>query len=263
MSRPNWSDLGPRVISGLVLATLGIAAIAMGGFAWSAFIAICCGFMYWELCKISGRYPLIAYPIALIGAFEIFFGFTDSFFSLLIVVVLPAVTALTAIKERLRVLIFAIMIGVSGIVLQLLRIELGFEWILWLVLIVVATDIAGYFAGRLIGGPKFWPRLSPKKTWSGTSAGWVAAGCVGAAFDADFALIFVLFSVFVSLASQMGDLAESALKRKFEVKDSSNLIPGHGGFLDRFDGMIAAALLVGVVSLFLPQGLMMFELGYR
>lgn len=261
MSGPNWSDLGPRVVSGIVLAGAGIAAIVFGGIAFSLFVAVCCGFMLWELGQMSGRFPLLAYPLALIGAFEIFYGFTDAYFSLLIVALLPAAFALTATKERVRVFIFAAMIGVTGVVLQVLRIELGVEWILWLVSVVVVTDIAGYFAGRLIGGPKFWPRLSPKKTWAGTSAGWLAAGVVGALFDVAYHGSFVLFSVLVAFASQMGDLAESALKRKFEIKDSSNLIPGHGGFLDRFDGMIAAALLIGVVSLFLPSGLGLFEMG--
>ena len=263
MSTPNWSDLGPRVVSAIVLAGAGFFAIYMGGPIFSAFVAICCAFMIWELCAMSGRYPWASYPIAAIAGFEIFYGFGDWYFTVLIVLALPLVIAILATKQRVRVFIFALMIGASGIVLQILRIDLGFEWILWLVLIVVATDIAGYFAGRLIGGPKFWPRLSPKKTWSGTSAGWFAAAGVAVIFEAEPMGTFIVFSVFVALASQMGDLAESALKRKFEIKDSSNLIPGHGGFLDRFDGLIAAALVIGVVSLSLPNGLFMFELDYR
>jgi len=114
---------------------------------------------------------------------------------------------------------------------------------------VVVSDVAGYFAGRSLGGPKFWPRIRPKKTWSGTIAGWVGAGIVGALFagptGAGLALMPV--SILVGFAGQMGDISESAIKRLREVKDSSNLIPGHGGVLDRFDAMLGAALLVVIL----------------
>ena len=89
----------------------------------------------------------------------------------------------------------------------------------------MATDVAGYFAGRIIGGPKFWPAVSPKKTWSGTAAGWIAAAIVGLFFAPHLPGPTVLLSVVLSFASQMGDAAESALKRRTGVKDSSNLIP--------------------------------------
>jgi phosphatidate cytidylyltransferase len=130
----------------------------------------------------------------------------------------------------------------------------------WLVAVVVATDVAGYFAGKALGGPKFWPRVSPKKTWSGTAAGWLAAAAVGAVFaaEAGIGLGVVVLSVLVSMASQAGDVAESALKRKMGVKDSSGLIPGHGGLFDRFDGMLgAAAMVLLVLSIWgLPGGAM-------
>jgi phosphatidate cytidylyltransferase len=262
MSASNWADLGPRVISGLVLAGVGLVAIMFGGMMFSIFVAVCCGLMIWELGQITSRYGILAYPLAALAMVGIFFGYGKGLlFYILLIGILPGITALVATKEKWRVFGFAAMIGTTGLVLQLLRIDLGLAWLLWLVSIVVATDIAGYFAGRLIGGPKFWPSLSPKKTWSGTVAGWIASGIVGALFGAAFAGPFILFSIAVSVASQMGDIAESALKRKFEIKDSSNLIPGHGGFLDRFDGMIAAALVIGVVSLVLPDGLLLFKLG--
>ena len=262
MSTTNWSDLGPRIISGLILAGVGLVSVLFGGLVFSLFVAVCCGLMIWELGQLSSRHGILAYPLSALAMFGIFFGYGKGWlFVILLVGVLPALTALVATKEHWRVFGFAAMIGTTGLVLQTLRIDLGLAWLLWLVLVVIATDIAGYFAGRLLGGPKFWPSLSPKKTWSGTVAGWVASGFVGFLFGAAFAGPFVLFSIAVSVASQMGDIAESALKRRFGVKDSSNLIPGHGGFLDRFDGMIAAALVIGVVSLILPDGLLIFRLG--
>lgn len=118
--------------------------------------------------------------------------------------------------------------------------------ILWLVALVIATDTAGYFAGKTIGGPKFWARISPKKTWAGTIAGWIAAALVGLLFGG---VGLMVISALVAFASQMGDAAESALKRHTGIKDSSNLIPGHGGVFDRFDAMMGAALVVTVLNL--------------
>ena len=129
-------------------------------------------------------------------------------------------------------------------------------WIGWLILVVAVTDIAGYFAGRAIGGPKFWPSVSPKKTWSGTMAGWIGAAVVGAIFArwSTAGPELVLISAVAALASQMGDIAESAIKRRMAVKDSSHLIPGHGGLLDRFDGLIGATLMMVLVTeiIFVP-----------
>ena len=120
-----------------------------------------------------------------------------------------------------------------------------------MVICVVVTDVAGYFAGRHFGGPKFWPAISPKKTWSGTVAGWIGAGLVGALFltftNAGWDTIWL--SMLLALASQMGDIAESALKRRVGVKDSSALIPGHGGLFDRFDGLLGASLFMLLLAL--------------
>jgi phosphatidate cytidylyltransferase len=114
--------------------------------------------------------------------------------------------------------------------------------------------VAGYFAGRSLGGPKFWPAVSPKKTWSGTVAGWIGAAMVGLGFvlagHGGWAL--VLLSPVVAFAGQMGDVVESWLKRRAGVKDSSHLIPGHGGLLDRFDALIGATVVVMLIGLVFP-----------
>ena len=123
----------------------------------------------------------------------------------------------------------------------------------WLLVVVVVVDVAGYFAGKVFGGPKFWPKVSPKKTWSGTAAGWVGAAVVGLCYMifAGGGVVAITVSIAAAMAAQMGDIAESAIKRKVGVKDSSNLIPGHGGLLDRFDGMLGAALLLLIVEQFI------------
>ena len=130
----------------------------------------------------------------------------------------------------------------------------GTQVILWLVAVVVASDVLGYFAGRMLGGPKFWPAISPKKTWSGTVAGWIGAGLVGLVLvlAADASWLLVPVSALVAFAGQLGDIAESWVKRRAGVKDASNLIPGHGGVLDRFDALIGAVVLVMALGLLAP-----------
>jgi phosphatidate cytidylyltransferase len=153
-------------------------------------------------------------------------------------------------RHRVSYVLFSSAILVAGFGLVHLRDDFGFVWMVWLALIVIASDILGYFAGRLIGGPKFWPKVSPKKTWSGTIAGWVGAAVVGV-FYAWKGLAggeIVGISVALAIAGQFGDIAESALKRRMGVKDSSSILPGHGGMFDRFDAMLGAALFLLLVE---------------
>ncbi|WP_262296913.1 phosphatidate cytidylyltransferase [Microvirga sesbaniae] len=137
--------------------------------------------------------------------------------------------------------------------------ELGILGLLWMFAVVWATDIAAYFTGRTFGGPKLCPPISPKKTWSGFVGGVVAAalcgvlvawagGAYGHSLPFGLPAVAVL-SVVASVASQIGDLGESALKRHCNVKDSSHLIPGHGGVMDRLDGFWAVCLIVGAILL--------------
>jgi phosphatidate cytidylyltransferase len=137
--------------------------------------------------------------------------------------------------------------------------DLGIIGLLWMFAVVWATDIAAYFTGRTFGGPKLCPPISPKKTWSGFVGGVVAAtACgllvawIGQRYDATLPLSFpgiAALSIVASIASQVGDLGESALKRHCQVKDSSHLIPGHGGVMDRLDGFWAVCLIVVLVLL--------------
>ena len=126
----------------------------------------------------------------------------------------------------------------------------GLPAILWLFAVVWGTDIAAYFAGRLIGGPRLWPTVSPGKTWSGAIVGAFAGGVLGlmlAAWTNRLAALFWL-GLATAVVSEFGDLFESVVKRRFGVKDSSGLIPGHGGLMDRLDAFIAASLFVAAVA---------------
>ncbi len=135
--------------------------------------------------------------------------------------------------------------------------EMGFVALVFVFLIVWVTDIGGYFAGRGIGGPKLWARVSPKKTWAGAIGGFAASLAVAAIFAAlaphrDSELLVLKIGpllglgAVLSIVSQLGDLFESAVKRRFGVKDSSHLIPGHGGLMDRLDGFIAAIVVAAI-----------------
>jgi phosphatidate cytidylyltransferase len=133
----------------------------------------------------------------------------------------------------------------------------GFVALILILLVVWVTDIGGYFAGRGIGGPKLWPRVSPKKTWAGAVGGFAASLVVAAGFVAvGFGNVqppltlklgpILLVGAVLSIVSQLGDLFESAVKRQFGVKDSSQLIPGHGGLMDRLDGFVAAVVVAAI-----------------
>jgi phosphatidate cytidylyltransferase len=127
----------------------------------------------------------------------------------------------------------------------------GVHAIMWLMLVVWATDTFAYFAGRIIGGPKLAPVLSPKKTWAGLLGGMAGAALVSAIYAAYFLPSWAaLAGVAAALAvvAQLGDIFESALKRRFNMKDSGNLIPGHGGILDRVDGLVVAGVVAAIIG---------------
>ncbi|UFS78736.1 phosphatidate cytidylyltransferase [Tardiphaga sp. 37S4] len=128
----------------------------------------------------------------------------------------------------------------------------GFSALMFILLVVWMTDIGGYFAGRGIGGPKLWPRVSPKKTWAGAIGGFVLSLAVAAGFAMDgfgSLLPLLMIATVLTVLSQLGDLFESAVKRKFGVKNSGQIIPGHGGLLDRLDGYVFAVVAAAVIGL--------------
>ena len=252
-----WSDLRPRVMSAIVMVAVGAAEIWLGGPSFALLVVLLTCGMIWELATITApmqrNRPLLMSGIAAVSLSGALVLRSDLAAALVLV---PSIAlALTPRRDRRIAAAYAAAIMVAGFGLVVLREEVGSVGILWLVMVVITSDVAGYFAGRMIGGPKFWPKVSPKKTWSGTIAGWIGAALVGFGFvlagwgDA----VLVLLSPLVALAGQMGDIAESWLKRRAGVKDSSHLIPGHGGLLDRFDALIGATVLVMLLGLFVKN----------
>ncbi len=249
----NWDDLKSRVLTAIVMIVVGLAALWAGNVWFLALVALVVALMIWELVRMIAPEQGAAIITLSVLAGILIFGY--SWWPLIplwfFVGVVPLVGTIWVSQRRFEFLVYATVIMGGGIVLYLIREDFGLIWMFWLVSVVIVTDIAGYFVGRLVGGPKFWPKVSPKKTWSGTAGGWVGAAIVGAAFAGSTGVGMVLIpaSIALSLASQIGDIAESAIKRASGIKDSSNILPGHGGVLDRFDGMIGAAFVLLIILL--------------
>lgn len=208
------SSLTLRIISAAVLIPIVVAVVYAGGYAWTLLVLLFSGVMIVEWCKIASRRP---------GAMP-WYGLG------LVYVFIPCVALIWLRNDP----------------------QVGLQQIFWIVALVIAADTGAYIAGRSIGGPKLAPRVSPNKTWAGLGGAVVSAAAVGAitAVVMDLPSVAVLTAISAGLAvvEQAGDLAESAFKRHFGVKDASNIIPGHGGALDRVDGLIAVAAAVAGIN---------------
>ena len=256
-----WSDLATRVGSAAAMVVVGLVCIWQGGVAFRLLAMVVAGLMFWELVRMlapGGRASAVL--LAGVGAIAVALIPDADLWMALALGLGPVVGVALAAPQRARLGVpYGMLIVLGACALVFVRDTLGFGWLMWIVVLVIATDVSGYFAGKAFGGPKFWPSISPKKTWSGTVAGWGGAALVGYVFAIGSGMIaaVVTASLVLSFAGQMGDIWESAIKRRTGVKDSSALIPGHGGVLDRFDALIGAAavlLLMALVTGF-PPGL--------
>lgn len=250
-----WGDLRKRALSAAVMVAVGAVELWLGGPSFRVMVVALAGLMIWELAVMTAparrNTPKAMGFLAAASLAGAIWLPSDTAPALLMV---PALAlALTPRKDRRIAASYAIAIMVASSGLVQLRDTGGVLAILWIILVVIASDVLGYFAGRMIGGPKFWPAISPKKTWSGTIAGWIGAVVVAAGFmlAGQGGWQLLLLSPLVAFAGQLGDIAESWVKRRSGVKDASRLIPGHGGVLDRFDALIGALLAVIVIDLFL------------
>lgn len=248
MKSQNWDDLTVRVASSVAMTAVGALGIIAGGVWFQMLVVFVTAVMIWELwMMIAPARPTPGMLMAALSA-SVLSGQVTLVgpWALILFLIVPMIGASQIKVERRAFFLFALAIPLAGYGLLHFRADYGFTWLLWLMLVVIVTDVFGYFAGRTFGGPKFWPSISPKKTWSGTVAGWLAAAVVGLVFVAftNAGFVIVIMSVLISFAGQMGDIAESALKRRLGVKDSSTLIPGHGGLFDRFDALLGASLFM-------------------
>lgn len=253
------TELQTRVASAAVLAPIALAALVVGGLPFATLVAVVAAIGLWEWTGIGGvperglRWAAVAIVAAGVLALEL----ADRRWAAGLLIV-PAILALLAgFKWRLLRwigfgLVYVAVPATGFVLLRQAEAPAGWVAVLFILVVVWATDIAAYFAGRGLGGPKLWPRVSPKKTWSGALGGMAAAvvagGLVAALAGVGSVWSGVALAAPLSIAAQAGDLFESAVKRSFGVKDSGTIIPGHGGVLDRMDGLFGAAALAWLLA---------------
>ncbi len=265
----NWADLRKRAITAALLGPAAIACMWLGAHWWTFLMAVCVAGLAWEWVRMCGgstrSRPGLFVPVFVLAAGAL--SVAGFFWPALLVLAAGAYVARFSARRRGAVppawLGFGVLyIGLAGVSLIELRHAdaAGRENVIFLFLVVWASDISAYLAGRAFGGPKLWPAVSPNKTWSGALGGLLGCMAVGllaaswlepGSVSARAALVAALLGVF----TQGGDLLESWIKRRFGVKDSSGLIPGHGGLLDRLDGVLAAAPVAALLAWVLGPGI--------
>ncbi len=266
-----WSDLRARVISAVILGPLVILGIWWGGVPYAAMLMAAALGLGWEWVALCGAVaPGLPGALMLmsIGAAACctILGEAPAGLALL---ALGTVATGVAGREMAHARAFAAgvpYIGLGVVSLIWLRADgaVGLTNLMFVLLLVWSSDIGAYCVGRFVGGPKLAPSISPGKTWSGAAGGLLgalgAAWAVAAAFPAGGSMGRVgVIAVVLGVTSQAGDLLESQIKRHFGVKDSSRIIPGHGGLLDRLDALLLAAQVAAVLALMAGRGVKIWQ----
>jgi phosphatidate cytidylyltransferase len=258
----NWSDLARRAASGVLLAAVALALAWWGGYPfalfWTAAAVLVLG--EWEGIVSRGAASSVVGPplgaLAVAGAIAA--ALWGSYLASVVLLVAGAAAVAALHRGRPAAVLGALGVpyaGAMAIPIIVLRdgSSSGLVAVLFVFAAVWGSDIMAYFFGRTFGGPKLWPSVSPKKTWSGFLGGTLcgAAAAAACALVAGFgeAWILILVGIVLAVLSQGGDLLESALKRRFGAKDAGTLIPGHGGLMDRLDGFVAASLAALLIGL--------------
>lgn len=251
-------ELVTRVASAVVLGIAAIAAAWLGGIVFLAFWTAGALAIWWEwvgIVRAEPRPVLVGIGAAAIAGMAVSLGADAAAFAFVCAVVGAGVATASVQTGRLWMLGGVVYAAAVLIPAVMLRSDpaFGFIAIVWLFAVVWAEDTGAYFAGRYFGGPKLAVSISPNKTWSGALGGAVAGILAGnavilfAGIAWHPAHLFLAFAVVV--AAQLGDLLESAIKRRFAVKDASSLVPGHGGLMDRLDGFLVAAALALAIGI--------------
>jgi phosphatidate cytidylyltransferase len=256
-----WGDLGVRTLSAVVLIPVALAAVWAGG-TWFVLLVAIMGVLTayeWTTIAHAGSEPQFALHAAsaLAGA-VLTMGYGPGL-AVVAIAILWVMSAVVAARQQAAGTKWQFLgvpyAGLPAAALVLLRGDpaFGLAAIVWVLVIVWSADVLAYFAGRIIGGPKLAPVLSPKKTWAGLG-GAVCGSAVASTIFLSFAgtggiIPLALVAGGLALVEQAGDIFESALKRHFGIKDSGCLIPGHGGVMDRIDGLVAVAAVAAVIGI--------------
>lgn len=254
-------DIGLRAASAIVLAPAAVLAIWAGGYWFLGLMLAACVLLSieWAMMSAAPAWRLMAGAVGL-GLFAAVISAHVGQLSLALVMLVfcaasAGLFARSRGQEALDAAYGVLYLGWPAVLLIWLRgadtdagPHVGLYWTVFAFAVAWASDIMAYLAGSTIGGPKLWPRFSPNKTWSGfiggLAAGTVAGALMGVYLDMGIGLWGGLLGLAAAIATMAGDLWESALKRRYGVKDAGNLIPGHGGLLDRVDGLMFAAVVV-------------------
>lgn len=260
---PRFANLGVRLLSALAMAGLALGALFLGFPFWPLLVLCVVMGTAWEWNRMLSRSGSVQ-ALALIAGLAVVTGLAAvGQTALAVIVCVVGFAGLLAAGKGLGRKTHAaglLYFGLPSIALVWIAADHphGAPAMLLVMIVVWVTDSAAFFTGRMIGGPKLWPSVSPNKTWAGSLGGLLgglAAGVIWAAFAGATPLAGVaMLSCGLSLACQAGDLLESGIKRRFDLKDTSGLIPGHGGLMDRLDGLIGAVLLAALVALAVSPG---------
>jgi phosphatidate cytidylyltransferase len=264
--RVRWGDLRKRVASAAVLAPLALICLWLGDGWWSGLLTAAAAGMAVEWVRLCGG--RLASPagaavlLAILGSgLAALLGWAATGLG----VIAGGFLLVWLAGGRVSLAAGVPYLGLPLAALAWLRGDgtAGCDNVLFLFLVVWASDVGGYAVGRLVGGPKLAPRVSPTKTWAGAAGGLAAGMAVGTAaalaLDGGSAPRILAIAGGIAVVAQLGDLLESALKRHYGVKDSGRLIPGHGGLLDRLDGVLAAAPVAGLLAVMLGRGVVLWR----
>lgn len=253
-------ELRLRIISGVVAAAIAVVMVVLGPKPFAVLTFAVAAVMSWEWAKIVRGAGIdtisIVHILAVLGAALLTgWGMAAMGVATIAIGAIAVAALLFGSGYAQNSGAGVVYTGLPVVALGWLREDqpLGLLAVVFVLTCVVMTDTAAYFSGRLIGGPKLWPAVSPKKTWAGLIGGISAAALTGAIFPAITGsgswpwLAFL--GLILGLVAQAGDLAESSLKRQYGLKDASDLIPGHGGFMDRMDGVVTASVLAALIAL--------------
>ena len=255
----NFSDLPRRILSGGIFAALAFFSLSFGGFLTVIFLSVCLAVLGWEILYIfaGGSRKIIKLVFIVPGMLFVvpILNFYD-FYPILALIVFVLINISLNHKDYLK-FICIFYVGISFVLFQeiLFSVNLipSLYYILFIIAIVGSSDMGGYFVGRVVGGAKIYKSISPNKTWSGSLGGILLSIFVSLIVQPvlDYSLLEITgLGCVLAMAAQLGDFFESWLKRKYKVKDSGFLLPGHGGVFDRLDGLLAAVPVYSAIVYF-------------